>query len=519
MKDKPLTFVGYASDLNIRYASSSGGITTAIIKYLFDCKLINTVLGCTFNVNKCCYELKLIYSYNEYELTGSVYQDLDVIGFIRRNIKSIKGNILIICAPCQVKPIKYILNKNRIKSIIIDYFCSGQTTLEGTYCYYNFLGIKKTDVLNIRYRGNGWPNGIEIKLKNGKLIKKNNYTEPWSTLHRSGLFRPKRCHFCKLSESTDADISVGDPWLEQYKNDDVGHTLFLVHTKEGLNIIEDMKSKSIAMVKEVDYSFFTTSQKPNIEKKRKVNTNINGIKICLALMTNQMYRTWATKNIHNMKFHIKILRYIIKFSNMTAKELLKFVLNKQKMGWIKKWYWKNRLAGLGHNWKKGKNVTIHHPECICFGNNVGIGKYTYFLPCKEYAGIKYNPKISIGDGTWIGIRNSFAAIHGITIGKNVLFAGYVHITDHSHGYEDIEIPISKQPLVSKGPVVIEDDCWLGFNCEILSGVHIGRHSIVAAHSVVTKNVPAFSIVAGNPAKVIKQFNLNTKKWEKVNKNM
>ena len=88
------------------------------------------------------------------------------------------------------------------------------------------------------------------------------------------------------------------------------------------------------------------------------------------------------------------------------------------------------------------------------------------------------------------------AIHGITIGKNVLFAGYVHITDYSHGYEDINLPRAKQPFISKGPFVIEDNCWLGFNSEILSGVHIGRNSVVAAHALVTRDVPPYRIVAG-----------------------
>lgn len=165
----------------------------------------------------------------------------------------------------------------------------------------------------------------------------------------------------------------------------------------------------------------------------------------------------------------------------------------------------------------GENVTFQNPDTIHFGQGVGIGRYSYFLPLKHFAGKKYNPIISIGNGCWIGIRNSFAAIDRIEIGNNVLFAGYVHITDHSHGYEDIENPIQKQPLVSKGPVVIEDQCWLGFGCEILSGVHIGKHSIVAARAVVTKDVPAYSIVAGNPARIVKQYNFDTKQWEKVKK--
>lgn len=155
-------------------------------------------------------------------------------------------------------------------------------------------------------------------------------------------------------------------------------------------------------------------------------------------------------------------------------------------------------------------ITLKNPQCIHFGKNVGIGKYTYFLPCTSYNGVTYSPTIIIGDNCWIGIRNSFAAIERIEIGKNVLFAGYVHITDHSHGYEDITQPILKQKLISKGPVVIEDDCWIGFGSEILSGVHIGKHSIIAAHAVVTKNVPAYSIAAGNPARIVKKYNFETK---------
>lgn len=98
-----------------------------------------------------------------------------------------------------------------------------------------------------------------------------------------------------------------------------------------------------------------------------------------------------------------------------------------------------------------------------------------------------------------------------------MFAGYVHVTDHSHGYEDITKSIKEQPLISKGPVIIEDNCWLGFNSEVLSGVHIGKNSVVAAHAVVTKDVPPYSIVAGNPAKIVKQYNFETHEWEKYKK--
>lgn len=180
--------------------------------------------------------------------------------------------------------------------------------------------------------------------------------------------------------------------------------------------------------------------------------------------------------------------------------------------WIRWSYRFGSAKGFVHI---GKNVTFKNPDTIHFGKGVGIGNNSYFLPLKSYAGIEYNPIIKIGNGCWIGIRNSFAAIDRIEIGSDVLFAGYVHITDHSHGYENINIPVRNQPLISKGPVIIEDQCWLGFGCEILSGVHVGRHSIVGARAVVTRDVPSYSIVAGNPARVIKRYNFETKRWDRI----
>lgn len=180
-------------------------------------------------------------------------------------------------------------------------------------------------------------------------------------------------------------------------------------------------------------------------------------------------------------------------------------------------YWSRKFGSTNGRVNIGKHVTFQNPDTLHFGKGVGIGKYTYFLPLKKYAGVTYHPKITIGDGCWIGIRNSFACINSIEIGKDVLFAGYVHITDHSHGYEDIDTPVAQQQLISKGGVVIEDQCWLGFGCEILSGVHIGKHCVVAARAVVTKDVPAYSIVAGNPARIVKRYNTDTQMWESVQK--
>ena len=186
----------------------------------------------------------------------------------------------------------------------------------------------------------------------------------------------------------------------------------------------------------------------------------------------------------------------------------------QKLRWL---FWSRKFGSAKGPVRIDSHVTFQNPDTLHFGKGVAIGKYSYFLPLKRFRGTEYTPSIVIGDGCGIGIRNSFAAIDRIEIGNQVLFAGYVHITDHSHGYEDPDTPISRQPLVSKGPVVIEDQCWLGFGCEVLSGVHIGKHSVVAARAVVTKDVPPYCVVAGNPARIVKRYNPESGRWEPVKK--
>lgn len=113
------------------------------------------------------------------------------------------------------------------------------------------------------------------------------------------------------------------------------------------------------------------------------------------------------------------------------------------------------------------------------------------------------------------------ALKSVRIGDNVLIASKVFITDLEHGSyagdENDSQPssiVKDRPLSSK-PVVIGNNVWIGELCSVLPGVIIGENSIIGANSVVTKSIPANSIAVGNPAKVIKQFNFSTNKWERI----
>lgn len=126
----------------------------------------------------------------------------------------------------------------------------------------------------------------------------------------------------------------------------------------------------------------------------------------------------------------------------------------------------------------------------------------------SYQDVSYNPEIIIGNNVNINSDVHIGCINRILIGDDVLIASKVYISDHSHGAvnsTELGIPPVNRKLYSKGPVIIKDKVWIGESVSILPGVTIGEAAIIGANSVVTKDVPARAIVAGNPAKILKQL--------------
>ena len=120
---------------------------------------------------------------------------------------------------------------------------------------------------------------------------------------------------------------------------------------------------------------------------------------------------------------------------------------------------------------------------------------------------KMNPELTIGEKCNFGAYNHITCTNKISIGNGVLTGKWVTITDNSHGdtnLESLQIRPARRPIFSKGPVTIGNNVWIGDKATILPGVTIGDGAVVAANAVVTKDVPAYSVVAGNPARIIKQ---------------
>lgn len=146
---------------------------------------------------------------------------------------------------------------------------------------------------------------------------------------------------------------------------------------------------------------------------------------------------------------------------------------------------------------------------IGFGCNVG---YNSWLAANSLTGHK--ARLVIEDGCAIGNFNHIYATKSVILHKNVLTADKVYISDNLHGYEDINTPILRQPIVQNGAVEIGEGSWLGENVCVL-GAKIGKHCVIGANSVVTKDIPDYCVAVGAPAKIIKQYDFNTNTWQKV----
>ena len=122
--------------------------------------------------------------------------------------------------------------------------------------------------------------------------------------------------------------------------------------------------------------------------------------------------------------------------------------------------------------------------------------------------------LNIGDYTRIGLGNTI--IGPVSIGNHVNLAQNVTVTGLNHNFEGGDKRIDQQG-VSTRQVIIEDDVWVGANAVILPGVTLGRHSVVAAGSVVIRPVPPYTVCAGSPARIIKRYNPENNLWEKESK--
>jgi acetyltransferase-like isoleucine patch superfamily enzyme len=169
----------------------------------------------------------------------------------------------------------------------------------------------------------------------------------------------------------------------------------------------------------------------------------------------------------------------------------------------------------------GRGISVHYScelqrsmaRYIKIGDSVQIAREVWLnIP---FAPDHTNPVIVLDEGCLIGRRCVISAKNRVHIERNTIVAPNVLVMDHNHAYEDVNVPIVHQGVTEGGTIRIEEGCWLGFGAAIVCNkgeLVIGRHSVVGANAVVTRSIPPYSVVSGNPARVVKSYDSSKAEW-------
>ena len=153
-------------------------------------------------------------------------------------------------------------------------------------------------------------------------------------------------------------------------------------------------------------------------------------------------------------------------------------------------------------------VSIVNPECIHVGTFVKIGSHAVIEALVPERGVT----VRIEDGAYIGHFARITAVGDVVIGEEAMIADRVYISDTNHVYDDVTQPIKRQGLRDGRRVSIGRGAWLGIGAVVVGNVRIGENSVVGANTVVREDVPDRTVVAGNPARIVRQHDGERWQW-------
>lgn len=282
----------HANDETVRYKGSSGGVITQIIKYLFETRQINSAISFKFAGTN-LFEPFIINNFNDYNQIGSIYHEINIFKYLKQNINFVRSPVVITCLPCEIITIKRLLKKHNIESFLISLVCSSQLSKNATYYFLekNQIDIKK--VQEFRYRGNGWPSGIQIKTDEKEYFFHNNNSK-WLDIFHSQIFTLDKCFSCIDTFGLKADISVADPWLDRYvENDRIGSSIVIANTQSGEDTISKMLNEmKLCFDEELSYEETVLSQKGTLIKKYIYKKYRKNVKLLIKFFRTNTYKKY-----------------------------------------------------------------------------------------------------------------------------------------------------------------------------------------------------------------------------------
>lgn len=526
----PIVYAAYSLDDKIRIDSTSGGIFSMLALEVFENK--GFVGGAVYNED---HSVSHIITNNETRLSdirSSKYLQSSMTGQYKeiKRLLQQKEKVLYCGCPCQIQALYKFLKKEYENLITCDFICRGVNSPKVFTKYMEMLekqyGSRAT-FIKFKNKKWGWHNfSMKVKFSNGKEYCKDRWHDLFFIGYlQAGNFSRPSCYKCRFKGFPQkSDITLADFWgiekLDKSMDQDKGTSLVMINSDKGRYLFDTIKEKiawkeftlddarkgnpamdsSLSAMKPNRVSFFEDLDRLPFGMVAKRYFPLPLSHMDRIMQRIKKYRLFLSKvsklckkNRFSMRMWYQYFLYNRLCSNIQHRHLLniesRIKIQIDNSSIIKL----NARLVLGKQQMKGAlqetRINVDHNSCITINGDTEIyaGTYIRLFPNSELVlnGGFINENVQISCG------NKIIIDEGATIARDVIIRSY-----DAHYLEDDNYKVSS-------PIHIGKHVWIGQGATILKGVNIGEGAIVAACAVVTSDVPEFSIVAGNPAKVIK----------------
>jgi acetyltransferase-like isoleucine patch superfamily enzyme/coenzyme F420-reducing hydrogenase beta subunit len=526
--EQSVCYAAEHKNLEVVFDSTSGGLFSALADIMYKEK--GYVGGAVFNED---FSIKHFISNNKKDLPAlrsSKYAQSNLSGFYK-TVKELlkKGEKVLVCGcPCQMAALRAFLRKDYENLIIADFICRGINSPK--------VWRKYLDTFEERYgspvvyakaksKEYGWRNLTQkVVLANGKSYyetrEESNFTIGY--LHTNAYCRPS-CYDCQFKGFPRiADITLADFWgiekIDKSMEKDLGTSLVIINSRKGADYFEKVKSR-ISYIQTPFESILagnpalTKPLNPPIVDRTRFFEDLDKMNFTELMSEYVRKRISYKRKLYNLlksgvsiaretRLHIKPVYQLFKYNHL--------------------------LRSFFAPVFKG-NFLLPSTYCVIeIGKKANIKINGVFkLGTKKFKGSKLETRLLVDSGATLEIENDLGIAYGsdievfkgatlkfggkggsninctiicaerIEIGKGVMIGRNVTIRDNNGGHY-----INRQGYRNSRPVIIGDKAWLCEGCTIMQGVHIGERAIIGAHAFVTGNVPAYTMVAGNPARIV-----------------
>lgn len=524
---EPRVYGGYHKNISIRFDSTSGGAFSALANAMY--KQGGYVSGAVFNED---WSVSNYISNNKKDLVrlrSSKYVESNAEGLFKE-IKRllVSGEKVLACgSPCQMAALRTYLGKDFDNLTIVDFLCRATNSPKAYRKYLEYLeDVYGGKIVSIKAKNkdHGWRSlARKVVFDNGKVYYGEGHEDPYRRGYHLNYFERPCCYDCKFKGIPRiADISLADFWgietVDRSLDGNIGTSMIMINTEKGQKFFDGVKSKM--ELKEFD-------------SQRAFRGNYSVIMGDCCHEPKGYDRAQMFQDMDEMRFDKLADKYFpyhqargSAYIKSKIKKILRFgyhsIIDPGQLFRNIRWFLSSKTEGrtiirshCAIDLRKKSKIVVNKGGCLNFGDKRNRkSKMETRLLLEEHARLiingnrnfMYDSDIQVFEGANLsfgsGRCNSGLKIvcsDSIVIGDNVNIGRDVWIRDNNGGHHIIQTG-----YVDKAPVIINDNVWIGSNVVIMKGVTIEEGAVIAANSVVTSNVPARTLVSGNPAKVVSE---------------